>query len=136
MEEIPRRLAGALAKPRYRQTLILMLRLLGHDVLEAASGSDAVDLAVRQAPDLALLDVGLPDLDGYEVARRLRERLGDRIRLVALTGYGQPTDRARSEEAGFDEHLVKPMDPSKLGEVIRRLTTPWPPEKLPAAPRS
>jgi PAS domain S-box-containing protein len=119
----PRRILVVEDNEDGRQTLILMLRLLGHEVLEAASGAAAVELAVRESLDLVLLDVGLPDLDGYEVARRLRERLGARIRLVALTGYGQPTDRARSEEAGFDEHLVKPMDPSKLGEVIRRLTT-------------
>src|SRR5215470_7182122 len=118
----PRRILVVEDNEDGRQTLILMLRLLGHEVLEAASGADGVELALRRSPDLVLLDVGLPDLDGYEVARRLREQLGDQIRLVALTGYGQPTDRARSEEAGFDEHLVKPMDPSKLGAVIRRLT--------------
>ncbi|HKW91231.1 MAG TPA: ATP-binding protein [Methylomirabilota bacterium] len=118
----PRRILVVEDNEDGRQTLILMLRLLGHQVLEAASGADAVELAVRQSPDLVLLDVGLPDLDGYEVARQVRKRRGDRIRLVALTGYGQPTDRARSEDAGFDEHLVKPIDPSKLGAVIRRLT--------------
>jgi CheY-like chemotaxis protein len=70
-------------------------------------------------PDLALVDIGLPGIDGYEVARRLREHpAGRRLRLVALTGYGLPEDRERSRRAGFDLHLVKPVDPARLAELL------------------
>ena len=70
-------------------------------------------------PDVVLIDVGLPGLDGYEVARRIRaERNGQSVRLVAITGYGQPEDRSRALEAGFDVHLTKPVSPEQLAEVL------------------
>jgi two-component system, sensor histidine kinase len=101
-----------------REALSTALRLLGHEVHEAADGLGAIDVAVKLRPDIALIDVGLPELDGYEVARRLRKD-AQRICLVALTGYGQPEDRRRAQEAGFDHHIVKPVDPAVLDAVLR-----------------
>ena len=75
---------------------------------------------LRGQPDHVLVDIGLPDLDGYEVARVLRLRLGQRLKLVALTGYGQQADRKRSADAGFDAHLVKPVTPA---DIVRLLAT-------------
>ena len=102
-----------------REMLAALLRMLGHEVFEASTGAAAIEQAGRHAPGVVIMDIGLPDIDGYEVARRLRRRMGADVRLVALSGYGQPQDRERSGEAGFDEHLVKPVDPATLGEVIQ-----------------
>ena len=74
---------------------------------------------MRERPDLALIDIGLPEFDGYEVARKVRGALGGTILLVALTGYGQPDDRRQALDAGFDAHLVKPVEPEALLGVIR-----------------
>ena len=101
-----------------REMLVAILRMQGHEALEAASGGEALEIARRSTPDVVLLDIGLPDMDGYEVGRELRALLGRRSRLIALTGYGQPGDRARSQAAGFDEHLVKPVEPDRLAELI------------------
>ena len=100
-----------------------MLRYLlehaGHEVHEAADGPGGVEAILKVRPDIALVDVGLPGLDGYEVARRVRADGGrGKVRLVALTGYGMPDDHRRSQEAGFDAHLVKPVDPARLAAVI------------------
>jgi len=96
-----------------------LLRMLGHEVLEAATGAEGVEAAVRHAPDVVVMDIGLPDIDGYEAARRIRRQLGRTVRLIAVSGYGQPQDRALSREAGFDAHLVKPVDPAALNEVLQ-----------------
>jgi two-component system, chemotaxis family, CheB/CheR fusion protein len=101
-----------------REMLGLLLRMSGYEVLEAASGNEGMRLAQQYSPAIVLVDIGLPDIDGYEIARRLRQIVGSAIRLVALTGYGQPQDRTRSQEAGFDAHLVKPVDLSKLAEAV------------------
>ena len=102
-----------------RLSLRELIRGLGHDVHEAADGLAGVESALTIAPDLALVDIGLPGLDGYEVARRLRRHpIGQRLRLVALTGYGLPEDRQRAMEAGFDQHLVKPVDPAQLAALL------------------
>jgi signal transduction histidine kinase/ActR/RegA family two-component response regulator len=101
-----------------REALGELLELYGHQVELAADGTTAVDLAVLHPPQVALVDIGLPGLDGYEVARRLRERLGSALVLVAMTGYGQAEDRRRSREAGFDHHLVKPVDPERLVSLL------------------
>jgi CheY-like chemotaxis protein len=77
-----------------------------------------VEAIVAIKPDIALVDVGLPGIDGYEVARRVRAQVGAGVRLVALTGYGLPEDHRRSQEAGFDAHLVKPVDPARLAALI------------------
>jgi CheY-like chemotaxis protein/anti-sigma regulatory factor (Ser/Thr protein kinase) len=95
-----------------------LLQLWGHTVDVAEDGPRGIELACAVRPELALVDVGLPGLDGYEVARQVRARLGESIRLIALTGYGQPEDRARALEAGFDLHLVKPVNPQQLSAVL------------------
>jgi PAS domain S-box-containing protein len=104
-----------------REMLKLLLEHEGHEVYEAADGTEAVRAASRLHPDLALVDLGLPILDGYEVARFIRRQDHQPQRLVALTGYGQVADRQRALEAGFDEHLVKPIDPDRLVELLQRL---------------
>ncbi len=96
-----------------------LLRMLGHEVLEAATGAEGVDAALRHRPDVVIMDIGLPDIDGYEAARRIRRQRGDTVRLIAVSGYGQPQDRALSHEAGFDAHLVKPVDPAALNEILQ-----------------
>jgi CheY-like chemotaxis protein len=104
-----------------REMLVETLGLFGHEVLAEATGGAGIDAALRHRPDVVLVDIGLPDVQGYEVARQLRERLGRGVRLVALTGYGEPADRERSQEAGFDLHLVKPIDPRTLAQTLERL---------------
>jgi PAS domain S-box-containing protein len=102
-----------------RVSLRELIRRLGHEVHEAADGAAGVESALAFAPDLALVDIGLPGIDGYEVARRLRSHpMGQRLRLVALTGYGLPEDRDRAMAAGFDLHLVKPVDPQQLAALL------------------
>ncbi len=103
-----------------RDMLHYILAGAGHEVHEATDGVEGLDAALRLQPDVALVDVGLPRLDGYEVARRIRatpERRG--MVLVALTGYGLAEDRDRALKAGFDLHLVKPVDPQQLLDVLR-----------------
>ncbi|MFO0907186.1 MAG: ATP-binding protein [Isosphaeraceae bacterium] len=103
------------------ESLARLLRRLHHDVVVAHDGPSALDLALATHPDLALLDIGLPGMDGYELARRLRsEPAHDGIELVALTGYGGDADRRRSLEAGFDDHLVKPIEFDALQLTIER----------------
>ncbi len=100
-------------------TLAEYLGALGHDVRVAPDGRTALGAVAEGAPDVVLLDIGLPGIDGYEVARRLRARDGGaRLLLVALTGYGQPEDRARSRAAGFDLHLTKPVDLDAVGRLV------------------
>jgi CheY-like chemotaxis protein len=97
----------------------MLLELEGHDVSTAYSAAAALETAERLQPEIAFIDIGLPQMDGYEVARRLRS--SDRcraIRLVALTGYGQPGDRAQARHAGFDHHLVKPADRAAVGAIL------------------
>jgi PAS domain S-box-containing protein len=101
------------------ETLALLLRLNGHDVQTALDGPAAVEAARAFQPDVALLDIGLPGMDGYEVARRLRREPGLKdVRLVAVTGYGREEDRLRSREAGFDHHLTKPVEPCVLLKLL------------------
>jgi two-component system CheB/CheR fusion protein len=97
----------------------MMLELAGHSVYEAADGVRGLTLVETEHPEVAIIDIGLPGLDGYEVARRIRERPNGRaMLLLALTGYGSPSDYERSAEAGFDHHLVKPVDPSELARLL------------------
>jgi CheY-like chemotaxis protein len=97
----------------------MLLRRSGHDLRVAYSSQAALETAVIFKPQLILLDIGLPKMDGYEVARRLREHseLKD-VRLVAVTGYGQDADRQRSRSAGFDHHLVKPFTLEQVQQVL------------------
>ena len=100
-------------------SLGMLLELAGHEVRVAHSGETALSLAQAFRPDTALLDIGMPDLSGYEVARQLRrEPWGIGIRLIALTGWGQPDDVRRALEAGFDHHLTKPVEPEALTALI------------------
>jgi signal transduction histidine kinase len=106
------------------ESLATLLQLSGHEVYTAPNGAMALEAAEQHRPEVALLDIGMPKLDGYEVARRIRAQpWGQRITLVALTGWGQDSDRRRSQEAGFDSHLVKPLDLDKLTELLAGLPT-------------
>jgi PAS domain S-box-containing protein len=97
----------------------ILLRQLGHEVRVAYSGTAALEAALSFQPEVVLLDLGLPDIDGCEVAVRLRQNPDHRkARIIAVSGYGQEADFQRSQEAGFDTHLVKPVDPQKLAEVL------------------
>lgn len=102
-------------------SLAMLLRLGGHDVEVAADGASAIALVQDIQPDLALLDIGLPGMSGYEVARRLRQA-GCAVPLAAITGYGTPEDRERSRAAGFDHHFVKPIDPASLDRLLASTT--------------
>ena len=98
------------------------LDALGYVVRTAPDGPTALRVAGSFHPEVALLDIGLPVMDGYQLARGLRELLPDgALRLVAMTGYGQPEDRLRSNAAGFDAHLVKPIDLGQLRDVLTHL---------------
>ena len=97
-----------------------VLRFMGHHAEVAFSGAQAMHMAEDVEPDLVLLDIGLPEIDGYEVARRLRRSTRRRVRLVAVTGYGAESDRRRTREAGFDEHVVKPVMPETISAIIER----------------
>jgi len=114
------------------ELLAEVLRSRGHEVQVAYDGPSALAVVEEAPPRVALLDLGLPVMDGYELARRLRERLGA-LRLVAVTGYGQEPDRRASAQAGFDAHLVKPVDLDAICEVVDRLA-PAAPESPAAAP--
>ncbi len=104
-------------------SLAMLLQIYGHEVHTAHDGLEAVAAAARLQPDLVLLDIGLPKLDGYGAARQIREQSGGkRIVLAALTGWGQDEDRARSKEAGFDAHLVKPVDDGELKKLLAELS--------------
>ena len=104
------------------ESLATLLQLSGHEVYTASNGAVALESAEQHRPEVVLLDIGMPKLDGYEVARRIRAQpWGQRITLVALTGWGQDSDRKRSQEAGFDSHLVKPLDLDKLTELLAAL---------------
>jgi len=95
-----------------------ILTLYGHEVRVAYDGATALQLGEQFRPRVAVLDIGMPAPNGYEVARAIRQRLGGEVKLVALTGWGQDGDRKRALEAGFDHHLTKPVDPGALNELL------------------
>jgi DNA-binding response OmpR family regulator len=103
-----------------------MLRACGFEVLEASSGTAAVEVALSGAIDVALIDIGLPDVDGHEVARRIR-RGTNGLRLIALTGFGTIADRESSRQSGFDRHLLKPVKIDDLLAAIGATRTCDPP---------
>jgi CheY-like chemotaxis protein len=106
-------------------TVGMFLRIEGHVVQTAADGEEALACAAAFHPDVVILDIGLPRLDGYEVARRLRQgAAGSAALLIALTGYGQKGDQDQARAAGFDLHLVKPADPRQLAETIAQWRRP------------
>lgn len=108
-------------------SLAMMLNIMGNETRTAHDGLEAVRVALEFKPDLVLLDIGMPRLNGYDACRRIREQPGgsDTI-LVALTGWGQDEDRQRSKAAGFDGHMVKPVDPAALQLFLAGAKTPPP----------
>ncbi len=109
--------------PVVAESMVVFLGLEGHQVRSAASGEAALNLMGEYRPQVVLLDIGLPGLDGYEVARRIR-RLpgGDAVKLVAVSGYGHAEALGRSQEAGFDRHLVKPVAAEVLDQMLAEFT--------------
>ena len=101
-----------------RDMLKTFLVLEGHDVLEATNGADGLKILMSERPEVAFIDIGLPVMDGYEVARTARRQADHATLLVALTGYGQAEDRQRSYDAGFDDFVVKPVDPARLTQIL------------------
>ena len=118
---VPRRILVVDDNVDAATTLDVLLRSLGHATRVAHNGMNALEIAREFRPDVILLDIGMPGMDGYEVARRLRAmNHGQTFRIVAITGWGQENDRKRSKEAGFDLHLVKPVDPGVLINVLEQ----------------
>jgi PAS domain S-box-containing protein len=124
-EQHPARVLMVEDNPDAAESLVMLLELLGHNVRVVHDGLAALEAATANVPDIMLVDIGLPGLDGYEVARSIRREPALRnIVLVALTGYGRPEDKAQAMAAGFDYHLVKPVDLEALGELVAQLGSP------------
>jgi CheY-like chemotaxis protein/anti-sigma regulatory factor (Ser/Thr protein kinase) len=104
--------------PDAAEMMRLMIEYMGHHVRVAADGVQAVEIAKEFDPQIALLDIGMPRMDGYEAARQIRAALGSRVVLVALTGWGQEEDQRRAYAAGFDRHVTKPAEPDVLESLI------------------
>jgi CheY-like chemotaxis protein len=103
-------------------SLALILKLGGHETASVYSAVDALQRASAFRPDVVLLDIGLPGMDGYEVAQKMRELPGLRdVRLIAVTGYGRSDDRLRARDAGFDDHLTKPVEHAVLERTLAGL---------------
>jgi CheY-like chemotaxis protein len=118
----PRRILVADDNADSVESLALLLTLRGSEVRTASDGWEAVEAAAEFGPDVVLLDIGMPRLNGYEAARKIREQSrGGRMVLIALTGWGQDEDRQRSTDAGFDFHLVKPVDFAALEKLLASL---------------
>jgi CheY-like chemotaxis protein len=101
------------------EAMALLLRAIGHQVDIATSGAAVLDLARRTRPEIIFLDIGMPDMDGWQLASLLREELGtDAVRIVAVTGYGAKEDYLRSRKAGFDAHVQKPVDMALLQSIL------------------
>ena len=102
-----------------RKAVARLLRYMGHEIFTAVDGLDALEKAAEFSPELILLDINMPGMTGYEVARALRTHpeFADTV-LIALTGYGQPEDVQRALEAGFDGHIVKPLDPDTIEKML------------------
>jgi CheY-like chemotaxis protein len=111
----------------HAESMATLLRLEGHEVHTAYDGLKALDAVSAMRPEVVLLDIGMPGLNGYETARRIRARSDAAgIKLIALSGWGQPRDRELSEQAGFDHHLVKPVEPVELQKLMAGETKPHP----------
>jgi CheY-like chemotaxis protein len=115
----PRRVLLVEDNPDSRETLQILLTLWGYIVEVAADGLTGVHKALDWHPDVAIIDIGLPLLSGYEVAQRLRAVFHEETLLIALTGYNKPEDRHRAMEAGFDVHMPKPADFELLSSLLR-----------------
>jgi CheY-like chemotaxis protein len=119
VDAIARRVLVVDDSPDAAESLAMLVEFEGHEVYQAHDGAEAVRTAERVRPDIVLMDIGLPVLSGYEACRRLRAQAwGAAIVIVALTGWGQEEDRERSRAAGFDLHLVKPVDRDDLLRVV------------------
>jgi two-component system CheB/CheR fusion protein len=119
MFQAPRRVLIADDNEDGAETMGMYLKMSGHEVYLAHSGTEAFELASRQQPEIAVLDIGMPGMSGYEVARRIRrEHWGADIKLIAVTGWGQEDDKRLASAAGFDHHLTKPVDPDKLEQLF------------------
>lgn len=104
------------------ESLAMLLSLDGHTIYTASNGEQTLERAAAHRPDVALIDIGMPGMDGYEVARRIRaEPWGASIMLVAVTGWSPDSHGSSSKDAGFDTHLVKPVDPQQLTAVLARI---------------
>jgi CheY-like chemotaxis protein len=101
------------------KTFVALLSRLGYKVASASDGATAIIIAHEQKPDVILLDIGLPGIDGYETARLLRREADWQFLLIAISGYGQREDKAKAHEAGFDHHLTKPVGIGDLEELIK-----------------
>ena len=114
--------------PGFRRAARALLEAEGYLVVgESATGVEALAAVDRFHPELVLLDVGLPDMNGYEVARQIRAAdNGSHPTIITLSGYGQPEDRRQSDQAGCDDHLVKPVDPDALRDLFRRASSAIP----------
>jgi CheY-like chemotaxis protein len=110
--------------PDGREMLRLLLEMAGHQVEAAGDGLEGLEMALRDHPDVAVIDIGLPRLDGYALAQRLRAAFGLNIFLITHTSYGQPEDHRRALAAGFNVHLTKPVDPRELYEWLDRVPSP------------
>ena len=100
----------------------MVLELMGHETRTAHDGIAAVEAAAEMRPEVVLLDIGLPRMNGYDAARKIRQQPGgETIFLIALTGWGQDEDRQRSADSGFDLHMVKPVDPAALANLLAGL---------------
>jgi len=103
------------------QSFAMLLSFSGHEVRVALNGAQALDVVRQFRPDIAFLDIGMPELSGYEVAEAVRaEPWGNEVRLVAVTGWGTLDDKLRATSAGFDRHLVKPIDPAEVEKLLER----------------
>lgn len=101
-----------------------LLELQGFEVFTAGTGTSGLEMVHDEQPDLSFIDIGLPEIDGYEVARRLRaDPATEKLLLVALTGYGQESDRELVRQAGFNDHLVKPLSLDELNALLSRYST-------------
>ena len=124
VESRPERRILIVDDSRDSESLAMLLEITGNKTYMAHDGVEAMEAIEKYRPEVALLDIGLPKLDGHEVCRRVREQpWGKNIFMIALTGWGQEDDRRKSEEAGFNGHLVKPVDYDKLLELLSSLTT-------------
>ncbi|HEX6084533.1 MAG TPA: hybrid sensor histidine kinase/response regulator [Thermoanaerobaculia bacterium] len=117
----PRRIVVVEDNADVRDLLRLKLKRLGHEVHAVGDGLAGVDTIVGHRPDLALVDIGLPGIDGYEVATRVRQTVGKEVVLVAVSGFGQPEDKRKAYDAGFDEHITKPADVTDIENLLSRL---------------
>jgi CheY-like chemotaxis protein len=108
--------------PDVVETTTMLLQAWGHRTFSAHDGASGLALVVSETPHAVLMDLGMPRIDGFEMARRIRELPGGKnVRLIAMSGWGQPADRERALAAGIDEHLVKPVDPTRLRELLDRI---------------